>query len=195
MLRCLAARVQGHADGGILVTAECGATRMTTMLGSGWLRRRNGRLGRVCKWAGLCGCSVAAAGWIMSLFVAVGLGLAGNQLLTPKGGIAFLARPHWSGSLWQGEANWSIERQRFPHGWIPIYHPASRAAGASLSFTFIPYWLSLIVLAVPTAILFYRDRRYPPGHCQRCGYDLTGNVSGACPECGRATDRVVAGGD
>ncbi len=27
-------------------------------------------------------------------------------------------------------------------------------------------------------------RGYPPGHCQRCGYDLTGNLSGVCPECG-----------
>jgi len=25
---------------------------------------------------------------------------------------------------------------------------------------------------------------YPPGRCQTCGYDLTGNVSGRCPECG-----------
>jgi hypothetical protein len=25
-----------------------------------------------------------------------------------------------------------------------------------------------------------------PGHCSRCGYDLTGNVSGQCPECGAA---------
>ncbi len=25
----------------------------------------------------------------------------------------------------------------------------------------------------------------PPGSCQRCGYDLTGNVSGRCPECGK----------
>lgn len=23
-----------------------------------------------------------------------------------------------------------------------------------------------------------------PGHCHKCGYDLTGNVSGVCPECG-----------
>jgi hypothetical protein len=23
-----------------------------------------------------------------------------------------------------------------------------------------------------------------PGHCRSCGYDLTGNVSGRCPECG-----------
>ena len=27
-------------------------------------------------------------------------------------------------------------------------------------------------------------RHYPPGHCQVCGYNLTGNVSGICPECG-----------
>ena len=34
-----------------------------------------------------------------------------------------------------------------------------------------------------------RERRpfYPPGHCQKCGYNLTGNVSGVCPECGTAT--------
>lgn len=50
-----------------------------------------------------------------------------------------------------------------------------------------PFWLFLIVAALPTAFLFWRDSRYPPGHCQRCGYDLTGNVSSVCPECGRAT--------
>ena len=27
-------------------------------------------------------------------------------------------------------------------------------------------------------------RNYPVRHCRRCGYDLTGNVSGRCPECG-----------
>ena len=30
-------------------------------------------------------------------------------------------------------------------------------------------------------------RRYPFGHCQSCGYDLTSNVSGKCPECGTKT--------
>lgn len=28
------------------------------------------------------------------------------------------------------------------------------------------------------------NRRFQPGHCQNCSYDLTGNVSGICPECG-----------
>ena len=27
-------------------------------------------------------------------------------------------------------------------------------------------------------------RRERPGRCRRCGYDLTGNASGTCPECG-----------
>lgn len=30
-------------------------------------------------------------------------------------------------------------------------------------------------------------RRLPRGHCQSCGYNLTGNVSGYCPECGTPT--------
>ena len=44
--------------------------------------------------------------------------------------------------------------------------------------------LVLLLTTVPTALLWYVDRRFPRGHCQRCGYNLTGNVSGACPECG-----------
>ncbi len=43
----------------------------------------------------------------------------------------------------------------------------------------------LVLLPVALcALLWLRRRRFPPGHCQRCGYDLTGNVSGRCPECG-----------
>jgi len=26
---------------------------------------------------------------------------------------------------------------------------------------------------------------FPPGHCQKCGYNLRGNVTGKCPECAR----------
>jgi len=44
-----------------------------------------------------------------------------------------------------------------------------------------PLWLPLMLGIVPTAILWYRDRRPPKGHCQACGYDLTGNVTGGVP--------------
>ena len=43
-------------------------------------------------------------------------------------------------------------------------------------------------LILPPAILClwvaYRRRHYRGGICQECAYDLTGNVSGVCPECG-----------
>ena len=49
-----------------------------------------------------------------------------------------------------------------------------------------PLIVPFLVIGLPTAFLWYRDRRrIPPGHCQHCGYNLTGNVSGVCPECGR----------
>ncbi len=55
----------------------------------------------------------------------------------------------------------------------------------------MPLWLPLRVIAIPTAWLFHRDRkRIQPGHCQMCGYDLTGNVSGVCPECGTKVERM-----
>jgi hypothetical protein len=51
----------------------------------------------------------------------------------------------------------------------------------------VPIWIPLLVVALPTAFVWWRDRRrIPPGHCQICGYNLTGNVSGRCPECGSA---------
>lgn len=38
------------------------------------------------------------------------------------------------------------------------------------------------------AILFIRTiRRQRLGLCLHCGYDLRGNLSGRCPECGRRT--------
>lgn len=47
-----------------------------------------------------------------------------------------------------------------------------------------------LIVPVGTAVAYYRwrmriQRRPPRGPgCKRCGYDLTGNVSGVCPECG-----------
>jgi hypothetical protein len=55
----------------------------------------------------------------------------------------------------------------------------------------LPLWIPFLFFALPTAFLFWRDHRpLPPHCCQRCGYDLTGNTSGTCPECGvRREDR------
>jgi hypothetical protein len=54
---------------------------------------------------------------------------------------------------------------------------------------YLPLWIPLAVFAAyPTLALIQapvrRWRRYRKGRCLNCGYDLTGNVSGVCPECG-----------
>lgn len=50
-----------------------------------------------------------------------------------------------------------------------------------------PIWvivITLTVLAGYTGWLWWRDREPPAGHCPACAYDLRGNLSGRCPECG-----------
>jgi len=58
----------------------------------------------------------------------------------------------------------------------------------------IPLWLPFLIVALPTAFLFYRDRkRIPQGHCSTCGYNLTGAEHERCPECGAACDSTGQG--
>ena len=57
----------------------------------------------------------------------------------------------------------------------------------------VPWWLVTPACAAYPAIalirapLRRRRRRRLKGLCLACGYDLTGNVSGRCPECGAKT--------
>ncbi len=50
-------------------------------------------------------------------------------------------------------------------------------------------WVVAVVLAAYPTVAFIcgplrRSRRRRKGSCVKCGYDLTGNVTGVCPECG-----------
>ena len=63
----------------------------------------------------------------------------------------------------------------------------------------VPYWFLCAIAAVLPAIWlrrYWRDRRVPSDgmpRCAKCEYNLTGNVSGICPECGTAIPAEVAG--
>ncbi|HSZ54996.1 MAG TPA: hypothetical protein VK797_05005 [Tepidisphaeraceae bacterium] len=52
----------------------------------------------------------------------------------------------------------------------------------------VPYWaMALGSLIMPAAWLILSYRRWScnrANHCPKCGYSLTGNTSGVCPECG-----------
>jgi hypothetical protein len=47
-------------------------------------------------------------------------------------------------------------------------------------------WPVLLFFTVPVMLIIWWPSRpgIPPGHCRKCGYNLTGNTSGRCPECG-----------
>jgi hypothetical protein len=50
----------------------------------------------------------------------------------------------------------------------------------------LPLYAVFAAAAIPTLFVWrFWPKPVKPGHC-RCGYDLTGNVSGRCPECGKA---------
>ena len=54
----------------------------------------------------------------------------------------------------------------------------------------IPHWFITLIFAVLPAIWFVKwrkRRKFGPNSCGNCGYDLTGNETGECPECGSAT--------
>jgi len=111
----------------------------------------------------------------------------------------------------------AAELARIPRGRLFVSVPAARAVANYLKPSWsaagfqvtslnqrgyavrdlrIPYWALLIAAGIPLIVLIAKLRQVPPGHCRKCRYDLTGNVSGVCPECGteirqRLPDRPI----
>ena len=100
-------------------------------------------------------------------------------------------------------AGWTVRTHAFYFRWWPAFRvilPMTYTTNISGKTTTqrwtqrvtVPLWIPLVLIAIPTAFLWWRESRRPkPGHCP-CGYDLTGNVSGKCPECGRETSNADA---
>ena len=69
--------------------------------------------------------------------------------------------------------------------WIPwVDHPTDNVLALD-----VPLWMPFMLLAAYPTLAFIRGplrrrRRRKRGECVACGYNLTGNVSGVCPECG-----------
>ena len=53
----------------------------------------------------------------------------------------------------------------------------------------ISHWFLTLIFTILPAIGLYKwnkRRKLGPNACPSCGYDLTGNESGECPECGKS---------
>ncbi len=74
----------------------------------------------------------------------------------------------------------------------PLRYASSTSCDARLTVLHFPNWLPF-AMAMPTGFIvsrrlvlgpIRRRRRRRRGECLSCGYSLTGNVTGRCPECG-----------
>jgi hypothetical protein len=75
--------------------------------------------------------------------------------------------------------------------WDPLYGPGRVSSTGSIAFVFIPLYCTVTLLYAMLIAHFITKIRWfqaiPAGLCQHCGYNLTGNLSGVCPECGEST--------
>ena len=137
------------------------------------LRRR----WRVVKWAGLVLSLLLICAWAIS----IRYDLTYNNVVAVQSGDGAIYYASVEFPKLHDDVSWSLHNDRRRHISMPL--PSLHLG--SLTDVLVPYWVLILLTALPTAFIWWRDRRRIPPHCcQGCGYDLTGNVSGVCPECG-----------
>ena len=91
----------------------------------------------------------------------------------------------WPQKSSPGAVRWMssvVDSKRFLFQWIPDV-TKNRVSG--FWNIRLPLWIPAILIAAPSFLLWRRNpKQLPKGFCV-CGYDLTGNESGKCPECGK----------
>jgi hypothetical protein len=181
---------------------------------------RAARLRRTAQWSCACAAVLAVAswgmstcsrvtyhGWVSNAWCGAGIIWYERKLHPLPGNVRDRMIPKWNEPAfgWEAEkpnlGGWrKAVGQRSLAGLSPLLGLAlPRTARANLGDVFtasrmyvMPLWVPSLLFATLTVVLFLRDRRRAgPGHCRTCGYNLTGNVSGICPECSATVPEQV----
>lgn len=93
-----------------------------------------------------------------------------------------------------GRKHYAMFPEHLP-SWRPFrlwQHQQAKWWQGSQDVTQVPLTVVTGVFLLPTLScwVWALRRRIPPGHCRACSYDLTGNTSGTCPECGTAIEPI-----
>jgi hypothetical protein len=144
---------------------------------------------------------VLVAGWVASVLCSCDLYL--DPTREPPGGVldytggspqlhvsngsidleGMYARRMSDPSEWELQLQCSRSDIRLENPWWRLW-----AFGGSF-YAAMPIWPLCVAVGIPAGVLWLRSysqkRSAGARACRECGYDLTGNVSGRCPECGR----------
>jgi hypothetical protein len=122
-------------------------------------------------------CIVIAALWVRSHFATDYLvvwrdSAAWCYIRTVHGNLQIVAEPVWA--TWNGSQIFTLPA-------IGTTYLSMKSYTTSLT---VPLWLMLAILV--GRMYFWATRKLPPDprFCPSCAYNLTGNTSGICPECG-----------
>ncbi len=94
---------------------------------------------------------------------------------------------HVSRRFWACEGSWEFSASSLVPSQPFFSWPGSTVPKGFDIFPHVfrgPLWIPALLVAIPSLLLWRRNRKLPKYYCE-CGYNLTGNVSGVCPECGK----------
>ncbi len=159
-------------------------------------RRQGFTIRRALLVIGCAGClGTAALAIVCSVwrYADIGISLAGSDffLIAHGGGIVELGFHHAPGSSTKmGPIGLQFHQRfesvaEFVETWKTSLTLPSGSRFIRYYWLEIPLWLPLLLSALT---VFWARRGARPRNttaaCRTCGYDLTGNLSGRCPECG-----------
>jgi len=149
------------------------------------MRASRAGLRRIISRFGLTFCLLLALIWVSTYARGIFVRVYPNHLVVSGGGIRYMR--YTIAPKRPAEVRWMQEPLTNMHA-LPYVVlsktilPDGSQVGPDWEFD-LPFWFLLLFFGIPT-LLLWRSDRPRTGHCRTCGYNLTGNVSGVCPECG-----------
>jgi hypothetical protein len=147
---------------------------------------------------------ICAVCWALSFKYSVGIcvsnlradssiGRVTMQFASRDWGVVFEDRQYFYLYLITGNELWDLGPAPgpMPH-WLEVktYRVRGSSGDVVVGVLYLRiYWILIVIpLSLVSGWMFagWWLRRPRRGHCRTCRYDLTGNVSGVCPECGTA---------
>ena len=142
------------------------------------------RLRSTCKWGGTAATVLLLVVWVGSGWWRAIVFVEPNGWVEITTGRLELCWPRQLSVLSWNDTWTDLDRHGFEINWAFEFESGITASSIEYRFIGVPLWLFVFMAGFPPECLWYRDRRRQPGLCLKCGYDLRGNTSGVCPDCG-----------